>query len=161
MVVSFTEVGKLGMGQKGVLEKSTSSVLRMSKCQRGVECWSRELSAELGPLMWCCLGGGGMGEGASTLPQWRHLASTDVGHDPTSFGGHCVFLLIHSNPTVGSSIIHPGHILFLAAPRGMGILVPQPGSNLCPPQWKLGVLTAGPPGNSISSWLHLIFVFSC
>ena len=29
-----------------------------------------------------------------------------------------------------------------------GILIPDHGLNLCPLQWKCGVLTAGPPGKS-------------
>ena len=38
--------------------------------------------------------------------------------------------------------------LFLAAPRGMRDLSsPTQGLNLCPLQWKCGVLTTGPPGS--------------
>ena len=41
---------------------------------------------------------------------------------------------------------------------------PDQGSNLCPLQWKHGVLTTGPPGNSLSSSFHklpLSAIFLC
>ena len=40
------------------------------------------------------------------------------------------------------------YISFLATSHGMRILVPQPGMNLSPLQWKRKALTTGPPGNS-------------
>ena len=49
------------------------------------------------------------------------------------------------------NIGHFGHgrdfiYLFWSEYRVCGILVPWPGSNLCPLQWKYKVLTTGPPG---------------
>ena len=44
---------------------------------------------------------------------------------------------------------------FLAIPLGCRILVLDQGQNLCPLQWKHGVLTTGPPGKSQGS-LELI-----
>ena len=37
-------------------------------------------------------------------------------------------------------------IYFLAKPMACGVVVPQPGINLCPLWWKGGVPTPGPPG---------------
>ena len=47
---------------------------------------------------------------------------------------------------------------FLAAQycAACGILVPWPGINLCPLQWKGGVLTTGPPGKSPDFFLDYL-----
>ena len=51
--------------------------------------------------------------------------------------------------------------IFLAAPRGLaGSWFPDQGLNLGPRQWKPGILTIGPPGNSVlfvfQNTLHVI-----
>ena len=48
--------------------------------------------------------------------------------------------------------------LFWLYRMACGILVPQPGLNLCPQQRKHRVLTAGPPGNFL---LIFLFLFYC
>ena len=41
-----------------------------------------------------------------------------------------------------------GVVFFWPHHAACGILVPQPGIEPRPPQWKLGILTSGPPGKS-------------
>ena len=49
--------------------------------------------------------------------------------------------------TAGNSGLLP-FFFFWQCGAARRILVPRPGSNLCPLQWKLRVLTTGPPGKS-------------
>ena len=51
--------------------------------------------------------------------------------------------------TPGAALPHwPGLFCFGHATRYAGSYFPDQGSNLCPLQWKYGVLTTGPPGKS-------------
>ena len=50
-------------------------------------------------------------------------------------------------------------VYLFAMPCGMQILVPRPGIEPMPPQWKCGVLTAGPPGNSLSTFFCACALF--
>ena len=45
-------------------------------------------------------------------------------------------------------------LLFFLVFLHMGSWFPDQGSNLCPPYWKHGVLTIGPPGKSL--WVFLV-----
>ena len=64
-------------------------------------------------------------------------------------------LAIVNNPAVIHISFLP-FFFFRRAARLVGSQFPDQGSNPCPLQWKHGVLTTGPPGNS----LHISFFFS-